>query len=40
MSEAISRASVINFLKDIAERGVLSEDKEPSKGAATMECTT
>jgi len=40
MSESISRASVIYFLKDMAKRGVLAEDKEPDKGAATMECTT
>ncbi len=39
MSEPISRASVINYLKDIAKRGELGEDKDPSKGAATMKCT-
>ena len=32
MSEPVSRASVINFLKEMAEKGVLREDMEPGKG--------
>ena len=32
MSEPMSRASVINFLKDMAAKGVLREDEKPGKG--------
>lgn len=32
MVEPMSRASVINYLKDMAENGVLREDKEPGRG--------
>ena len=32
MDEPVSKASVINYLKDMAENGVLREDKEPGKG--------
>jgi predicted transcriptional regulator len=32
MIKPVSRASVINFLKEMAERGVLREDKESRKG--------
>ena len=32
MDEPVSRAPVINYLKDMAENGVLREDKEPGKG--------
>ena len=32
MDEPISRTSVINFLKDMAEKGVLAEEKKSGKG--------
>lgn len=32
MIEPVSRASVINFLKEMAKKGVLKEDIEPGKG--------
>jgi predicted transcriptional regulator len=32
MGEPISRASVINFLTDMAEKGVLNEEKKSGKG--------